>query len=100
MAAVSFQRDVPRSVLLSKMKGPAYICDLISRITGKIMPLSREALQVMDGSNYVFSSAKAASQLNWNAGRPLQDFQSYLGQLAQEWGIAQGGVIREVVRSR
>jgi dihydroflavonol-4-reductase len=58
----------------------------VLRPLGLSLPLSREALQVMDGSSYLYSSARAEAELGW----PWQqicaqfedDFDTYVRSLA------------------
>jgi dihydroflavonol-4-reductase len=76
---------LPRTVTPAQLRWPARICDAL-RPLGLSLPLSREALQVMDGSSYLYSGARAETELGW----PWQqicaqfedDFDAYVRSLA------------------
>jgi len=64
LAAKVCSRPVPRKISPEQLRWPARICDAL-RPLGLRLPLSREALQVMDGSTYLYSSARAEAELGW-----------------------------------
>ena len=71
---------LPKKVLPAALRWPARICDAL-RPLGIRLPLSKEALQVMDGSSYLYSSARAESELGW----PWLDHCSTFGELFDEY---------------
>lgn len=71
---------LPKKVLPTALRWPASICDAL-RPLGVRLPLSREALQVMDGSSYLYSSTRAESELGW----PWQDHCSTFGERFDEY---------------
>ena len=70
-AAAICGRPVPRKLEPERLRWPALLCDAL-RPLGIRTPLSREALQVMDGSSYLYSSARAEAELGW----PWQDIRN------------------------
>lgn len=54
----------PRKIRPEQLRWPARLCDAL-RPLGIQLPLSREALQVMDGSTYLYASNRAESELDW-----------------------------------
>lgn len=78
--AARSDKEPPKPLSASRLKIPAKILDALSRF-GFQAPLSTEALNVMDGSTYTYSSAKAESELGWSAGDVeayLNDYMDYL----------------------
>lgn len=71
---------LPKKVAPASLRWPARLCDAL-RPLGIRLPLSREALQVMDGSSYLYSSARAESELGW----AWQDHCSTFGQRFDEY---------------
>lgn len=59
---------------------------------GLTMPLSCEALHIMDGSSYTYSSYKAQQQLGWSAGYPKEEFIEYVSHLATQLSSAKKDV--------
>jgi dihydroflavonol-4-reductase len=75
-------RRPPRAVPARVLAAPARVLDLVARLTGAALPLSREALAVMDGSTYTYSSAKARDRLGWDPGEVRPALADYLASLA------------------
>lgn len=71
---------LPKKVLPAALRWPARICDAL-RPLGLRLPLSREALQVMDGSSYLYSSRRAEAELGW----PWQEHCSTFGERFDEY---------------
>lgn len=71
---------LPKKVQPASLRWPARICDAL-RPLGIRLPLSKEALQVMDGSSYLYSSARAESELGW----PWLDHCSTFGERFDEY---------------
>ncbi|MBQ0213143.1 NAD-dependent epimerase/dehydratase family protein [Proteus vulgaris] len=61
----------------------AWLMDRLSML-GLTMPLSCEALRIMDGSTYTYSSYKAEQLLGWTAGEPLTEFKDYICSIAHQ----------------
>lgn len=70
----------PKKIAVNKLKLPALIMDGLSRF-GLNFPLSKEVIQIMDGSTYMYSSAKAINELGWSAGNPQQELEAYMQAL-------------------
>ncbi|MBS6210109.1 MAG: NAD-dependent epimerase/dehydratase family protein [Proteus hauseri] len=68
----------------SRLRPLAWLIDKLA-LLGLSMPLSCEALRIMDGSTYTYSSYKAEQQLGWTAGEPLNDFKTYIQSLADQY---------------
>ena len=64
----------------------AWLMDRLSSL-GFAMPLSREALHIMDGSTYTYSSYKSGQLLNWYADNPKKTFIEYVSMLANQQTI-------------
>jgi dihydroflavonol-4-reductase len=75
-------RPAPRKLSRALLSAPARILDTIARLTGATPPLSREALAVMDGSTYTYSSAKARARMGWEPGDALAALARYAVELA------------------
>jgi dihydroflavonol-4-reductase len=75
-------RRPPRAVPARVLAAPARVLDLVSRVTGASLPLSREALAIMDGSTYTYSSARARARLGWDPGELRPALADYLTSLA------------------
>lgn len=60
-------RAPPKAVSPRKLRWLARLCDELGAF-GVTLPLSREALRLMDGSTYVYRSDKARRELGWDAG--------------------------------
>lgn len=71
---------LPKKVLPAALRWPARICDAL-RPLGLRLPLSREALQVMDGSSYLYRSTRAEAELGW----PWRDHCSTFGERFDEY---------------
>ena len=71
--ATSSGRPPPRPVAAARLRPLARVMDLARRV-GLNPPLSREALQVMDGSSYLYRSDKAALELGWDAQGAIEGF--------------------------
>lgn len=71
------QKREPKKIDVGKLKFPAYVMDFLARF-GCYFPLSREVIQIMDGSTYMYSSHKAEQALGWSAGDPEQELISYM----------------------
>lgn len=82
LAEVS-QRDVLPSRSVSGLKPLAWVMDKLSA-TGLTMPLSLEALNIMDGSTYMYRSDRAKRLLNWSAGDPHQELKQFAQSLAKQ----------------
>jgi dihydroflavonol-4-reductase len=90
-AASLCNRPIPRRLEPEQLRWPARLCDAL-RPLGVRMPLSREALRVMDGSSYLYSSTRAETELGW----PWQDirgafdanFEAYVRSLHAAGSIA------------
>lgn len=72
----------------SSLKPLASIMDALSTAFGFAMPLSREALAVMDGSNYLYRSDKAQRELGWSAGDARAAFIRHAGEIAVACGLS------------
>lgn len=75
-AAQICQLPLPRTLRVEQLRWPARICDAL-RPLGLRLPLSREALQVMDGSTYLYSSARAEAELGWPWQRICAEFDGH-----------------------
>ncbi|MBG6038009.1 NAD-dependent epimerase/dehydratase family protein [Proteus cibarius] len=64
----------------------AWLMDKLA-LFGFAMPLSCEALRIMDGSTYTYSSSKAEQLLGWTAGEPLNDFKDYAQSIANQHAL-------------
>jgi dihydroflavonol-4-reductase len=73
-------RKPPRALPPSRLAPLAAICDRLGKL-GIALPLSSEALRVMDGSTYVYRSDKARRELGWDPGDVDADLARYLEQL-------------------
>lgn len=82
LAEVS-QREILPSRSVSALKPVAWAMDKLS-FTGFTMPLSQEALRIMDGSTYMYCSDKAIKQLNWSAGDPYQELKLFAQAMAEQ----------------
>lgn len=60
------------------LKGPAWLFDQISRLSGLSFPLSQEALRILEGSTYTYHSQKAQKELGWESHSFEEDFLNYL----------------------
>ena len=58
-----------------------------SSMLGFTMPLSCEALRIMDGSTYTYSSYKAEQLLGWTAAESLNDFKDYAQSVANQYTL-------------
>jgi dihydroflavonol-4-reductase len=76
-------RAAPRAVPRGALAGPARVADAVARLTGASLPLSREALAIMDGSTYTYSSAKARARLGWAPGPLRPALAAYAAALAR-----------------
>ncbi|ATE59690.1 NAD-dependent epimerase/dehydratase family protein [Thauera sinica] len=65
----------PRTVTPEQLRWPARLCDAL-RPLGLRLPLSRETLRVMDGSTYLYSSARAEAELGWPWQQVCDEFDS------------------------
>ncbi|WP_159566227.1 NAD-dependent epimerase/dehydratase family protein [Budvicia diplopodorum] len=81
LAEVS-KRGIPPSRSASVLKPLAWVMDKFAAC-GLTMPLSQEALRIMDGSSYMYGSEKAKRQLNWSAGDPYQELRAFAQTLAE-----------------
>jgi dihydroflavonol-4-reductase len=79
-AAALDGRRVPRAVLARRLRWLAFAFDQLGAL-GLELPLSREALRVMDGSTYVYRSDKARRELGWEPGDVDADLSRYLAAL-------------------
>jgi dihydroflavonol-4-reductase len=79
-AAALANRRPPRAVAPGRLRPLAYVCDRLGAL-GIALPLSGEALRVMDGSTYVYRSDKARRELGWDPGDVDGDVARYLEQL-------------------
>ena len=77
-AAAVLGRKPPRAIPGSLLKLPARAFDAAAHLAGGALPLSREALAVLDGSTYTYSSAKARRQLGWEPGDVERAFADYV----------------------
>lgn len=68
---------------VSSLKWLAETMDALAAF-GLTMPLSKEALRVMDGSTYMYCSDRAKRELGWSAGDPRQELVDYLQHLAEK----------------
>jgi dihydroflavonol-4-reductase len=73
-------RQPPRPIGARRLAPVARLCDQLAKL-GVVLPLSSEALRVMDGSCYVASAAKARRELGWDAGDVERDLDRYLAML-------------------
>lgn len=76
--AAHYKVSPPRCVPASRLRIAASLLDRLARVSRMDMPLSSEALQVMDGSTYTYSSGKARAQLHWHPGDFQPDLAAYL----------------------
>lgn len=74
------QSKILREKSPSSLKFLAKLMDFLAEF-GPAMPLSNEALNIMDGSTYIYSSQKAEYKLGWSAGDARQDFLRYATQI-------------------
>jgi dihydroflavonol-4-reductase len=79
----------PKTVRPEKLQPAARICDLL-RPLGLRLPLSREALQVMDGSTYLYSSARAERELAWPWQKICGEFEARFDEYVAELQAAAG----------
>jgi dihydroflavonol-4-reductase len=70
----------PRAVSPRSLRAAAALCDHLGAL-GLDLPLSREALRVMDGSSYVYRSDKARRELDWDPGDVDAELARYLSTL-------------------
>lgn len=77
LARASNGRPPPRAVPARYLRPIATACDVL----GLPLPLSREALRVMDGSTYVYRSDTARRELGWDPGDALAELDAYLMSL-------------------
>jgi dihydroflavonol-4-reductase len=70
----------PRAISARRLAPVARVCDRLAKL-GVVLPLSSEALRVMDGSSYVASAAKARRELGWSPGDVERDLERYLATL-------------------
>ncbi|WP_311754790.1 NAD-dependent epimerase/dehydratase family protein [Proteus terrae] len=70
----------------SSLRPLAWLMDKLA-LLGFSMPLSCEALRIMDGSTYTYSSSKAEQLLGWTAGEPLNDFKDYAQSIANQYTL-------------
>jgi dihydroflavonol-4-reductase len=70
----------PRAVPASRLRPIAAVCDRLGKL-GIALPLSSEALRLMDGSTYVYRSDKARREFGWDPGDIDADVARYLEQL-------------------
>lgn len=75
------QRDILPLRTASSLKPLAWAMDKLSAC-GLMMPLSLEALNIMDGSTYTYRSDKAKRLLNWSAGDPYQELKLFAQSIA------------------
>jgi hypothetical protein len=73
-------RNAPRAIRARQLAPIARLCDQLAKL-GIALPLSSEALRVMDGSSYVASAAKARRELDWSPGDVERDLERYLASL-------------------
>lgn len=76
-------KKIPAAKGISSLKWLAQAMDALSAF-GFSMPLSKEALRVMDGSTYTYSSERAKRELGWSAGDPRQELMDYLRHRAEK----------------
>lgn len=74
-------RPAPRTVPRTKLRAVAALADRL-RTLGVALPLSGEALAVMDGSQYVYASTKARRELGWDPGDVDAALERYLATVA------------------
>lgn len=77
----SHQLPTPKTMAPAKLAKLARCADALARL-GMRTPLSTEALQIMDGSTYVYSSAKAQAALDWPWTQICADFWPALAHYA------------------
>lgn len=77
------KRKIPPFKSASSLSLLAWLMDKIASF-GIEMPLSQEALHIMDGSTYMYCSDKAKQQLGWSEGDPKQELIQYINMLASE----------------
>lgn len=82
LASVS-GRKTPAAKAVSSLKPLAQVMDVLAAF-GLTMPLSKEALRVMDGSTYMYGSDRAKRALGWSAGDPRQELADYLRHRAEK----------------
>jgi dihydroflavonol-4-reductase len=70
----------PRAISPRRLAPIARLCDRLAKL-GIALPLSSEALRIMDGSSYVASAAKAHRELGWSPGDVERDLERYLATL-------------------
>lgn len=81
VAAVTGRPPI-RAIEPARLRLAARCADALRRL-GLSLPLSSEALRVMDGSRYVYRSDKARHQLGWDAGEVEADLERYIASLAR-----------------
>lgn len=79
-AAALAGRPAPRAVPARRLRPIAAIADRL-RPLGLALPLSGEALRIMDGSTYTYRSDKARRELGWEPGDVDGDLARYLASL-------------------
>lgn len=78
-AAALAGRPAPRAVEPRRLRPLAAAADHL-RAFGLGLPLSREALRIMDGSTYTYRSDKARRELGWDPGDVDADLARYLAR--------------------
>jgi len=76
-------KAAPKKLPVKALKIPAMLMDGLSRF-GLSFPLSKEVIRIMDGSTYMYSSAKAQRELGWSAGDSLEELKTYMRHLINE----------------
>lgn len=71
------QKDEPKKIDINKLKIPAAVMDFLARF-GLRFPLSKEIINIMDGSTYMYSSQHAQHTLSWSEGNTEQELIDYM----------------------
>jgi dihydroflavonol-4-reductase len=89
LASIAGRKPLPVKSAAS-LRPLAWLMDRLSSLPGvaMAMPLSGEALNVMDGSQYLYRADKARQLLGWTAGEPHAMFIEYLQARAAQAGIS------------
>ena len=74
------KQKIPKAVAPVRMVPVAWFADALAQL-GVVLPLSREALAVMDGSTYTYRADKAQRDLGFDAGDFSADLERYVASL-------------------
>ena len=81
--AKKVEKAEPKQVSPALLRIPALCMDISARL-GLKTPLSCEALNIMDGSTYTYSAAKAEKELGWRCGDMDAYLDAYMDSLIRD----------------